>query len=153
VPLVLGRVDIGPEYASAVPALVPWAGQPHQFPLYEIVSWCGTYTGLACLHQFRNDKGQSRVERGIDALKLPQTGRTGARFLAIMGACQLIMLATYNIPYQYWSLQGGAFPDYPLYRTAGICGPQTDYDCPAPAVPVARRQSWTNRIAPVTSHR
>jgi hypothetical protein len=131
-PGVLARVDIGPEYASAVPALTQWAGQPHQF---------------------RNDKGQSRVERGIDALKLPQTGRTGARFLAIMGACQLIMLATYNIPYQYWSLQGGAFPDYPLYRTAGICGPQTDYDCPAPAVPVARRQSWTNRIAPVTSNR
>ena len=134
-------------YGSTVPELTMFAGTKHQFPVYEVLSWCGTYTGLAALHYFRDDKGRSLFERGIDRLSLPARLKTFARFLAIMGGCQLVMLVTYNIPYQFWALHSGPLlPAFEEYRTAGICGPKTAYDCPDPRLPIARRSSPTNRI-------
>lgn len=135
-------------YGSTIPSLTLFAGEKHQFPVYEIISWCATYTGLACLHYFRDDRGDSLVERGVDKLNLPPRLTTFARFLAILGACQLIMLVTYNIPYQLYALHAGPLlPVYEEYRTAGVCGPNTAYDCPHPDLPIARRSSPTNRIA------
>jgi hypothetical protein len=137
-------------YGSTVPELTLWAGEKHQFPIYETLSWCGTYTGLACLHFFRDDQGRSFVERGIERLNIRGRMNTFARFLAILGWCNLVMLVTYNIPYQFWALHAGPLlPAYEEYRTAGVCGPDTAYDCPHPDLPIARRSSPTNRIAPV----
>jgi hypothetical protein len=138
-------------YGATVPSLTLFAGHKYQFPLYETVSWCATYTGLACLHHFRDDRGRSLVERGIDKLKVRGRLKTFARFLAIMGACQLVMLVTYNIPYQFWALHAGPMPQTLVnepWRTAGVCGPRTSYDCPTPKDPIARQSSPTNRIDP-----
>lgn len=136
-------------YASTVPSLTLFAGQKYQFPLYETVSWSSTYLGLACIHHFRDDKGRTLVERGIDKLRVTGRARTFARFLAIMGACQLVMLVTYNIPYVYWGMHAGPMPkslaDAP-WRNGGVCGSQTAYDCPTPKDPIARISSPTNRI-------
>jgi hypothetical protein len=137
-------------YASTVPSLTLWAGTDHQFPIYETLSWAGTYTGLACLHFFRDDKGRTLAERGIDRLKIKREGlRTFARYLALMGCCQLVMLGTYNIPYAYWGMH--SVMAQPLaereWRTGGVCGPKTAFDCPAPGVPIAKRDSLTNRVA------
>jgi hypothetical protein len=136
-------------YASTVPSLTLFAGTKYQFPLYETVSWCATYLGLACIHHFRDDKGRTMVERGIDKLRVTGKAKTFARFLAIMGACQLVMLVTYNIPYIYWGLHAGPTPkalaDAP-WRAAGVCGPGTGYNCPDPRDPIARESSPTNRI-------
>jgi hypothetical protein len=137
-------------YGATVPELTLFAGTKHQFPIYETISWCGTYTGLACLHFFRDDKGLSFVERGIPRLNIPGRLSTFARFLAIMGYCQLVMLLTYNIPYQFWALHAGPIPqEFELYRTAGVCGEGSDYACPDPGLPIARRSSPTNRIVPL----
>ena len=57
-----------------IPSLSLWAGTDHQFPIYETISWAGTYTVLACLHYFRDDRGRSLPERGIDALHI-RSGR------------------------------------------------------------------------------
>jgi hypothetical protein len=139
-------------YASVVPELSLWPGTDHQFPLYETVSWAGTYTGLACLHFFRDDKGRTLAERGIDRLKIKKEGlRTFARYLALMGACQLVMLFTYNIPYAYWGLHAQMAKPFVEreWRTAGVCGPTTAYDCPSPETPIARKSSPTNRVVEV----
>ena len=135
-------------YGSVVPQLSLWAGTDHQFPLYETVSWAATYTALACLHFFRDDRGRTLPERGIDRLK---TGRgwltTFLRFLAIMGACQVAMLVTYNIPYSYWGMHAvmaRPFVERP-WRTAGVCGPDTAFNCPDGHSPVATMNSPTNR--------
>ena len=138
-------------YGSTIPEFTLFAGEKHQFPLYEVLSWCATYTGLACLHHFRDDKGRSFVERGIDKLNIRGRAQTFTRFLTILGACQLIMLVTYNIPYSIYGLHAGPLlPVYEEYRTAGVCGPNTDYACPDPNLPIARRSSPTNRIVPIT---
>lgn len=138
-------------YGSVVPEFSLWAGTDHQFPLYETVSWAGTYTVLACLHFFRDDQGRSLPERGIDKLQIGNGRlRTFARYLAIMGVCQLAILFTYNIPYVYWG-QHAEMPEVFIkreWRTAGVCGPETAYNCPNPEDPIARASSPTNRIDP-----
>ena len=53
-------------YSSTIPALTLFAGTDHQFPLYEPLSWPGTFIILSCLHFFRDDRGRSWPERGID---------------------------------------------------------------------------------------
>jgi len=136
-------------YGSVIPSLSLWAGTDHQFPIYETISWAGTYTVLTCLYVFRDDRGRSLPERGIDKLGI-RNGRleTLARYLAIMGACQLAILFTYNIPYQLYaqhSVMPKAFVERE-WRTAGVCGPKTEYDCPSRGAPIPRRHSPSNRI-------
>ncbi len=137
-------------YPSTIPWLTLFAGKPYQFPIYETASWAGTYTMLACVHFFRNDKGETWADRNFDRLNIPAPFSKFLRWLAIMGMCQVGMLFTYNIPYMYWALYGGKFTvteqSYP-WLTAGLCGPSTPYDCPGPGVPIARRDMTTNRIS------
>ena len=67
-----------------------------------------------------------------------------------MGACQLAILLTYNIPYIVYgqhAQMSEEFLDRP-WRTAGVCGPDTAYDCPREDLPLATKESPTNRIDP-----
>lgn len=138
-------------YPSTIPELTLFAGKSYQFPVYEIVAWAGSYTVAACLHFFRNDKGETWADRNVDALNMSVRLKTFCRWLALIGALQLGLLCTYNIPYMFWALHGGEFTvteqSHP-WLTAGLCGDSTAYDCPGPGVPMARRDSPTNRIAP-----
>lgn len=139
-------------YPSTIPSLTLWAGETYQFPVYEIFSWAGTYTGLACIHFFRNDKGETWADRGMDRMQIPSKSKGFARWLALVGICQVWMLVIYNIPYMLWALHGGPFTvteETHPWLTAGLCGTSTPYDCPGPGVPIARRDSPTNRLAPV----
>jgi hypothetical protein len=136
-------------YSSTVPSLTLFAGTKYQFPLYETVSWCATYLGLACIHHFRDDKGRTLVERGVDKLRVTGRARTFARFLAIMGACQVVMLVTYNIPYVYWGMHSGPTPKAladEAWRNGGVCGTDSAYACPNRRDPIAKIGSPTNRI-------
>lgn len=139
-------------YASTVPWYTLFAGTPHQFPLTETICWAGTYTFLACFHFFRNDRGETWADRNLDAVQLPASMKTFARWLAMVGVCQMIILGTWNIPYLFFALKGDTFvvteESHP-WLTAGMCGTSTPYDCPGPGVPFARRESPTNRIAPL----
>jgi hypothetical protein len=93
----------------------------------------------------------SVVERGVERLKISARGKTFVRWLALVGAVQTILLLTYNVPIQFFSVQGGAFPTYPSYMINAVCGPDTPYDCPSKTTPIPRRTSATNRIAVATS--
>lgn len=138
-------------YPSTIPSLTLFAGETYQFPLYETVSWAGTYTMLASVHFFRNDKGETWADRNFDKLSIPPSLQTFTRWLAIVGLCQMGMLATYNLPYMFWALHGGKFTvteeSHP-WLTAGLCGTSTPYDCPGPGVPFARLDTPTNRMTP-----
>lgn len=135
-------------YGSTVPSLTLWAGTDHQFPIYETISWAGTYTVLTSLHYFRNDRGLSLPERGVEKLRFAK-GRTltAMKLLAIIAAAQFGMLLTYNIPYSYWGMHAVMAPTFVQqeWRTAGVCGRKTSFDCPGPGVPMARIDSSTNR--------
>lgn len=137
-------------YPRTISSLTLWAGTDHQFPLYETLSWPGTFILMSSLHFFRDDQGRSWPERGIDALRI-RSGRlrTLARFAAIAGYGQLAILVTFNLPYQVWGLHADPVPKALLHREwrmAGVCGPKTAYDCGGPGIPMPRHDSPTNRI-------
>ena len=139
-------------YASTIPELTLWAGQKNQFPIYEIVIWCATLTAWSSVRYFANDKGETWAERGFSAIKFPgERLKTFARFLAIMGSLQLLFLLMYNVPYYYFSTKGAAFPAYEPYRIGGLCGADTNFDCPSLTTPVPKRRSETNRTVPSIS--
>jgi hypothetical protein len=135
-------------YSATIPELTLFAGTDHQFPLYEPLSWPGTFILLSCLHFFRDDRGRTWVERGVDAIRFKREGtRTFARFCAIAGACQLAILIAFNIPYSVYALHAGPMPAPHIERTwrnGGVCGPTTAYDCPDPTRPISR-ESAPNR--------
>jgi hypothetical protein len=136
-------------YGSVIPQLSLFAGTDHQLPVYETISWAGTYVFLSSVHFFRDDRGRSLPERGIDAFRVGGDRlKTFLRFLAIVGIAQLSILLTYNIPYQLYALHSemsGVYLNQP-WRLAGVCGPNTNFDCPGPGVPIPRRDSRTNRV-------
>ena len=78
-------------YGSVIPQLSLFAGTDHQFPLYETISWAGTYVFLSSVHFFRDDRGRSLPERGIDAFRVGGDRlKTFLRFLAIVGICSVV---------------------------------------------------------------
>ena len=136
-------------YPRTIASVTLWAGTDHQYPLYEALIWPSTFILLSSLHFFRDDQGRSFVERGIDRIGI-RNGKlhTFARFAAIAGFCQLAILVTFNIPYQIIGLHAGPVPKALLdrpWRTAGVCGPGTVYDCGGPGVLMPRSDTPTNR--------
>lgn len=137
-------------YPSTIPALTLFAGKSYQLPIYETAAWAGTYTFGACLLHYRNAQGETVADRHVSMLARPGARRTLLRWLGYVGFLQTGLLTTYNLPYMFWALHGGPFviqESEKPWLTAGLCGPRTAYDCPAPGVPFARSDSPTNRIA------
>ncbi len=137
-------------YPRTISSLTLWAGTDHQFPVYEMLAWPGTFIILSSLHFFRDDQGRSWPERGIDRLGI-RNGKlhTFARFAAIAGVAQLAILVAFNIPYQVYGLHADKVPDAYLerpWRMGGVCGPNTAYDCGGPGILMPRHDTPTNRV-------
>ena len=82
-------------YPGAIRSLSLWPGEPYQFPLYEPIIVGGMLTTYACLRYFRDDKGFTFVERGVEQMKLPKARETFVRFLALAGVTYSIIITTY----------------------------------------------------------
>jgi hypothetical protein len=129
-------------FGATVHSLTLFSGTKQAYPIYEGPMWGGTLTILACLHYFRDDQGRSIPERGIGALRIRSPRlNTFARYLAIMGVCQLAILVPYNIPYSYIGQHVDSIPPALAkepWRTAGVCGPRTNFSCPQAGQPLPR---------------
>lgn len=129
-------------YHATIPSLTLWYGHYYQFPIYESVFdafWC---LGYASLLYFRDDKGNSIVERGVDKLRIKREGgRTAMRFLALTGIATVIYMVTYNIP--YWITNIATNDPWPhsiqtqSYWTNGICGAGANRSCGGGVLPLA----------------
>lgn len=128
-------------WAGAPRSLSLWSGHYYQFPLLEspfVVSLMG---GITAVRYFRDDRGQSFVERGVERLRLPKICRSFVSFLAITGYIHAVVIVGYNLPLQYIALKADTFPALPSYIRAGTCGTGTGYACPSGAVPIPSRGS------------
>lgn len=91
-------------------------------------------TAAASLQFFRNDRGETLVERGLHTLR-GQAKATIWRFFAILAAVQIICLATYHIPMAIWTVIHPVDP-WPAvmrdhsYLNSHICGVGTPRKCP-----------------------
>ncbi len=136
-------------WGSCIPSLTIWSGELYQFPLYESFVFAFVWLYLFLLRYFRDDKGRTFVERGIDKVKASRPMKSAMRFFAVLGFVHLAYLAGYNIPIQWFAMHGDKFVEgYPSYLTCGIAGPGTPYQLTAPDVPIPREESLTNKVCP-----
>lgn len=131
-------------YGGGVKALSIFQGHYYQMPVYEAVCWGACWTGWTALRFFKNDKGETVAERGIDEVQASGRTKTVLRLLALVGICNAIFFAGYNIPQTLINLNGGPFPQEVIdksYFIGDLCGPGTTYACPGPNVPVPKQHS------------
>jgi Spirocyclase AveC-like len=128
-------------YPGAVRSLTLFAGKTYQFPLYEGFLFGGLGVGaMTALHHFRDDKGFTYAEKGIDQMNMGKAGKQWIRGLAVYGFCHLLFLSLYTIPMQFFSLNSDPFPEgYPSYMVNGMCTYGIHRNqCPGPGVMMPR---------------
>lgn len=128
-------------YVAVYSPLSFWAGTPQQFPLYESTGIAAVGTGIALVRYFRDDRGHSIFERGIEHLRLPSPAKKLVSFFALVAGLQLIVFIGFYGQYQWFALKADSFAKYPSYQLMEICGKGTPYACPTSEVPMAKRGS------------
>jgi hypothetical protein len=119
------------------PVLFP--GSYHQFTVNEWIPVSATLTAVACIRHFRDDKGRTIAERGIDELKTTPRRKLVMQTLALAGVVHVAMFTLYVAPNFVFGLHTQAWPAdvrKHSYFTDYICGQGTDRICPAPAISV-----------------
>lgn len=130
-------------FPGAIEGVTLFQGHFYQFPLYEAITFPIPLTLFAALYHFRNDKGETLVERGVSRLRVQGWRHTAIRFLALLGVANVIWLFGYNIPSILINHHQSDWPDdfQTSYLNPGICGPGTEYACPGPSIPINRPNS------------
>lgn len=109
-----------------------FAGTYHQFPLNEMLTIATIFTGISCLRYFKDDRGRTVVERGVE--RVAGGSRIGfLRTFAVLGAVHLILFVGYNLPNGLVGASGQAWPKDLVNRSYlrdGLCGPGTVNQCP-----------------------
>jgi Spirocyclase AveC-like len=127
------------EYPGGHGGLFP--GTYHKWPWHEGLFAGAWFTAVACLRYFKNDRGETVVERGVDRLRYSRRRRDLVRFLGFVGITNVIALACYNVPTAIVTARSSSWPaDFQRrsYLTDRICGSGTTFACPGPGVPLPR---------------
>ena len=128
-------------YPGGIRAVTLFAGHTYQFPLTEGFLFGGLGLGaIAVLKYFRDDRGQTLAERGIERLKVGAFSKQWIKFLAIFGFCHGLFLLLYMVPNQWLATHSDSFPKgYPSYMINGMCvsGEHGD-QCPGPGIAMPR---------------
>lgn len=124
-------------YLHPIKELTIFYGHYYQYPLYEAVLFGGMLTAFAAMRFFRNDKGQTIVERGTEKLGGSTRRKNVIRLLALSGALNLAFLV-YNASFGLLHANGDPWPKDITSRSYFTnnfpCGPET-YPCGTPQDP------------------
>ena len=126
-------------YAATIHDLSLWGGKEYHFPLYEPILWGAVWASVGILRYFRDDRGRCVVEKGIDEMPVSTRRKNVLRTLAVTGFINVVFVAFYNVPIQWFGLHVDTMPPHPTYLRSGLCGPGTEYPCPGPDVPIYLR--------------
>ena len=124
--------------------LTVFGGNWYRIHLTEPMAWGTTWAAFALLRYFKDDKGRTIAERGVEQLRTSTRNQSLLRFLAIYGTCNIFFLLFYIIPTNAIALHGDTWPKDTLkrsYFTNGLCGDGTDYACPSQGAPIPRPKS------------
>ena len=137
-------------YAGTIPSLTLFSGHYYQYPIYEILCFGMLAVGWGVIFSFRDDRGYSFVERGVDRVRATPRQRTVLRFLALSGFLNAVFLVVYNLPMIAFSLAPSFTwsPDLQdrSYLRDQLCGPGTTYACASPHVPIP--EVGSDHVAP-----
>lgn len=127
-------------------ALALFGNTYHKYPLNEMLTIGATFTTVASVRYFANDRGQSIADRGIDDVRGPSNSgkKLVLRALATIAVVQAGMFAFYNVPNTWIGAHSTAWPkdlQQRSYFTNGICGEGSGLACPGPDVPLVRNGS------------
>ncbi len=128
-------------YPGGIRVITLFAGETYQLPLSETFLFGGLgLSAIAALSYFRDDRGRTIVERGVDTLKVSTKGRTLVRFCAVFGAVHLSFILLYSVPQQWFAVHSDQFPEgYKSYMINDMCKSGVDGNtCPGPGVPMVR---------------
>jgi hypothetical protein len=116
----------------------------HKFPLTEMITAGSAFAAVAILRFFKNDRGETLADRGLESLKVSNRRKSVLRALAMIGAVNALFFVIYNVPNTWTATRSAEWPadlQKRSYLTNGICGEGTDQICPGPAVPQFRNDN------------
>lgn len=128
-------------YPGGIRAITLFAGETYQFPLSEGFLFGGLAVGsIAALRYFKDDKGLTMAERGIERMRFGSTGTQWVRLFSIYGFIHMAFFVLYMIPNQWLSTHSDSFPvGYPSYMINGMCvAGLSGNECPGPGVAMPR---------------
>lgn len=115
-------------YPKAIYALSLWPGQTYQYPLYNALFWGIVQATTGFLYYFRDDRGNTLVERGIERIKAVRL-HAPIRVLAMFGFVS-IFIGAYTVLTILISLNADPMPlGYPSWLLNGACEAGTPYPC------------------------
>ena len=130
-------------YPYGIREITLFAGETYQFPLTEALTFGGAVSVIAVLKFFKDDKGQTFVERGSEKLRMGSVGKQWVKFLALFGCTHLGVILIFTIPNQWLGTHSDPFPEgYPSYMINNMCvyGDERN-ECPGPGVSIPRPQN------------
>lgn len=110
------------QFPGAISWMTVGSGHAWQYPVYDALLAPFLFCGIAALRYFRDDKGRSFVEQGVDSLRGPAWVRKLASLLAITGAFQCLLIFGYLVPYQQFAERVDTDPHMKTYMCADTCG-------------------------------
>jgi hypothetical protein len=128
-------------YASSIRGFTLNAGHYYAFPVYQGITASLLYTTWGAMRYFRDDRGHSFAERGIERLHVSARAKGWMRFFAVSGAITATFFVFYHLPNMLIALRGDAWShdvQKRSYFVTHLCGPFSDVACPDPRVPFPR---------------
>ena len=128
-------------YPGAIHAVTLFAGKTYQFPLTEGLLFGGLALGaIGILKFFKDDRGHTFVEKGIEKLQVSETQKQLLRLLTIYGWIHSGFFVLYMLPATLVAVNSDHYPHgYPSYMLNGLCvyGDQRN-QCPGPGISIPR---------------
>ena len=116
-------------------------GHYYKYTFLEGLTFGASWACWAALRYFKDDKGRTVVERGIDKVQATELQKTGLRFLAIGAFVSLTMFLFTTVPWNWMAMHQSEWPadiQKRSYFTQGLCGADTTFACAGPSVPIPR---------------
>lgn len=116
----------------------------YQLPIYQPALLAAVWTGFAAMRFFTNERGEVLPHRGLDRIRGGNVQRGAIRVAAVAGMMNVLFFLGWSLPTAALAVHADEFPVDLLersYLVSGLCGPNTDYHCPGPDIPIPRPDS------------